>query len=199
MKTAEEETIKETFIAILGAIEPLSDEAKSSLKNLLFIRRLNRQEYLIREGDTARYANYLADGIVRVYYSDDRTEYNKTFFTEHTFPTPLTALLTGEPSQLYFQALTPCIMLSFDFQQFKALSGQHRVFEQLVLRILEKEWTKKERHDIRMVTNDAATNYRIFREEYPGLEQKIPQYHVASYLGVTPIQLSRIRSNKGRT
>ncbi len=63
-----------------------------------------------------------------------------------------------------------------------------------MLRILELEWIKKERHDIRMVTNDATTNYLVFRKEYPGLENQIPQYHIASYLGITPIQLSRIRA-----
>ena len=62
-----------------------------------------------------------------------------------------------------------------------------------MLRVMEREWIVKERHDIRMVTNDATTNYQIFREEFPGLENLIPQYHIASYLGITPIQLSRIR------
>jgi CRP-like cAMP-binding protein len=60
--------------------------------------------------------------------------------------------------------------------------------------ILEQVWIKKERHDIRMVTNDATTNYQIFKKEYPSLENEIAQYHIASYLGITPIQLSRIRA-----
>ena len=63
-----------------------------------------------------------------------------------------------------------------------------------MLAILEQEWIKKEQHEIRMVTNDATTNYIIFREEFPGLENLIPQYHISSYLGITPVQLSRIRA-----
>lgn len=120
----------------------------------------------------------------------------KTFFIENSFPTPLTALLTSDACLLNFQALTPCTILSFDFLTFRNLFDNHPDLERLMLRILEREWIKKERHDIRMVTNDATTNYEIFREEYPGLEQLIAQYHIASYLGITPIQLSRIRSSK---
>ena len=58
----------------------------------------------------------------------------------------------------------------------------------------EIERSNKERHDIRMVTEDATANYLTFRKELPGLEDLVPQYHIASYLGVTPVQLSRIRA-----
>ena len=53
---------------------------------------------------------------------------------------------------------------------------------------------KKEVREIQIVLNNATERYEFFRQEHPGLENKIPQYHIASYLGVTPIQLSRIRA-----
>ena len=68
-----------------------------------------------------------------------------------------------------------------------------------MLRVMELEWINKERHDIQMVMNDATTNYLIFREAYPGLEDLIPQYYIASYLGITPIQLSRIRARLAKS
>ena len=146
------------------------------------------------EGAKAYHCYYLVDGIVRVFYTKDGNEYNKTFFIPGTFPTPIAALLTENPTHLSFQALTHCEFVQFSYKSFRVLFEKHRCLESLMLSIMEQEWIKKERHDIRMVTNDATTNYLIFREEYPGLENLIPQYHISSYLGITPIQLSRIRA-----
>ena len=115
------------------------------------------------------------------------------------FPTPITALLSDAPSALSFQALVPAKIISFSYKEFKALFDNYRCLETLLLRILEQLWIKKEKHDIHMVTNDATTNYLIFRNEYPNLENQIPQYHIASYLGITPIQLSRIRAKLAKT
>ncbi|MCB0279690.1 MAG: Crp/Fnr family transcriptional regulator [Calditrichaeota bacterium] len=87
----------------------------------------------------------------------------------------------------------------FSYKAFRDLFERHRCFERFLLTVMEQEWIKKERHDIRMVTNDAKTNYQIFRSDFPDLEMQIPQYHIASYLGITPIQLSRIRADLTKT
>lgn len=178
----------------LNEIHPLTSEAWNSLEDLFREKCLAGNEFLIKEGQRANHCYLLIDGLVRVYFSKDGNEYNKTFFTPGTFPTPLTALISGSPSQLSYQALTDCTLIFFSFHDFRALFEKNRCLESMYLKILEREWINKERHDIRMVTNDATTNYLIFRKEYPGLEQLIPQYHIASYLGITPIQLSRIRA-----
>ncbi|KAA3630395.1 MAG: Crp/Fnr family transcriptional regulator [Bacteroidetes bacterium] len=188
------------FFENIQKIQPLTPEAKKALADLLEIIELKKSDFLFREGDRVHHAGFLIKGVIRVYYNKDGNEYNKTFFIPGTFPTPLTALLTSGVSQLDFQALTDCVIVRFPYRKFKELFDRHRSLERLMLRILEQIWIKKERHDIHMVTNDATTNYFIFRKEFPGLEQQIPQYHIASYLGITPIQLSRIRaklSSKG--
>ncbi|MEP2669527.1 MAG: Crp/Fnr family transcriptional regulator [Cyclobacteriaceae bacterium] len=133
------------------------------------------------------------------FYSKDGNEYNKTFFTSGMFPTPLTALLSDKPCELSFQALVPCHAIRFSYKKFRELFTQHRCLESFMLRLMEQLWIKKEKHDIEMVTNDATTNYMIFRKEHPDLENQIPQYHIASYLGITPIQLSRIRAQLARS
>ena len=184
----------ESIYTKLNALSPLSPESWEDLKELFQPVFLQKNEYIVREGDRVHYAYLLLDGVVRVFYSKDGNEYNKTFFTPGMFPTPLTALLSNQASQLSFQALLECRLIRFSYLGFRKLFEKHPCLESLMLKILEQEWIKKERHDIQMVTNAATTNYQIFRETYPGLENLIPQYHIASYLGITPIQLSRIRS-----
>ncbi|HRV55818.1 MAG TPA: Crp/Fnr family transcriptional regulator, partial [Mangrovimonas sp.] len=178
----------------LNNISQITTEAWADFEPLLMPLALQRHDYLVQEGARVSDCFMLLEGIVRVFYNKDGNEYNKTFFVPGKFPTALTALISETPSALSFQALTPCELVQFSFLDFKGLFTKHRCWESLLLRVLETEWIKKERHDIRMVTNDALTNYLIFRKEFPDLENLIPQYHIASYLGITPIQLSRIRS-----
>lgn len=184
----------DNFVSALEKILPLTTEARGDLHSLMELTRLNRNEYLVRAGARAHFCFGLIEGVIRVFYNRDGNEYNKTFFVPGMFPTPLTALLTGDPCFLSFQALSPCTLVRFSYRHFRDLFDRHRCLESLMLRIMEEVWIDKEKHDIEMVTNDATKNYLIFREEYPGLESLIPQYHIASYLGITPIQLSRIRA-----
>jgi CRP-like cAMP-binding protein len=178
----------------LQRISPISAEAWDDFQVLMEPLSLKRNEYLVSEGSRVKYAYILLDGVIRVFYNKEGNEYNKTFFIPGMFPTPLTALLSGTPSALSFQALLPCELIRFSFHHFRNLFVEHRSLETFMLRVLEHEWITKERHDIQMVTNDATENYMVFRKEYPNLENQIPLYHIASYLGITPIQLSRIRA-----
>ncbi|MEP2669474.1 MAG: Crp/Fnr family transcriptional regulator [Cyclobacteriaceae bacterium] len=178
----------------LNQISPITDEAWKEFEELLEPASLDRNDHLIRVGERAHFCYLLTEGVIRVYYSKEGNEYNKTFFVPGMFPTALTSLLSESPCQLSFQALLPCRLIKFSYSGFRNLFASHRCLETFMLSVLEGEWIKKEKHDIEMVTNDATTNYMIFRETYPGLESKIPQYHIASYLGITPIQLSRIRA-----
>jgi CRP-like cAMP-binding protein len=178
----------------LQRISPISAEAWDDFQVLMEPLSLKRNEYLVSEGSRVKYAYILLDGVIRVFYNKEGNEYNKTFFIPGMFPTPLTALLSGTPSALSFQALLPCELIRFSFHHFRNLFVEHRSLETFMLRVLEQEWITKERHDIQMVTNDATENYMVFRKEYPNLENQIPLYHIASYLGITPIQLSRIRA-----
>ena len=187
----------EKFRIAIESVCHLQPGAWDDLSELLTLKQYKKNDYLSREGEMAYNAVFLLDGIVRVFYrSKDGAEYNKTFFVPGMFPTPLTALLSGTPNLINFQALTDCDTVELNFAEFKKLFKKYPSLDSFMRIVLEIEWIKKERHDIRMVTNSAAENYEIFLEEHPGLEQQIPQYHIASYLGITPIQLSRIRSSK---
>lgn len=183
----------------LNAISPVTEEAWVDFKPLLESAELARNEFLVREGFKVNHCYLLLEGVIRVFHSNEGNEYNKTFFIPGMFPTPITALISNAPCALSFQALTPSKLIRFSYKKFRDLFEIHRCMETLMLRIMEEQWIKKERHDIRMVTNDATTNYLIFRETYPDLENQIPQYHIASYLGITPIQLSRIRAQLAKS
>ncbi len=185
---------------ILSTFSPLSDDAWHDLSDLFEPCNLKRNEFLFREGDRPHNGSMLLKGVLRVFYTRaDGVEYNKNFFVPGMSPTPITALTTGAPSAISFQALTDAELVMFNFKKLMTLTEKHAQLNIMYRKILEQLWAHKERQEIQMVTNDALTNYNIFREQFPGLEQEIPQYHIASYLGITPIQLSRIRAQMSKT
>ena len=179
---------------VMNQICPIGKEAWEDFSDLFEEIEVYKNEFLLKEGACAKYIYFLNDGVVRVFYNNDGNEYNKTFFMPGMFPTAITSLIQDAPAQIYFQALTDCRLTRFSYQGFRALFEKHRSLESLLLKIMEIQWVKKEQHDIEMVTNDAKDNYLIFKKKFPTLENIIPQYHIASYLGITPIQLSRIRT-----
>ena len=184
--------------AAIEHFQPLTPEAWVDFFALFSPLSLKKGDYLVRAGERNDTTAFVLSGALRAYYTDDQgNEYNKTFFVENSFALSIASVLQDIPSYLSFDALLPTEMLVGSFRQITRLYEKHRCIESLVRKVLEYEWVvKNEQRELRLVLNDAADRYAFFQEEYPDLENKIPQYHIASHLGVTPIQLSRIRASK---
>jgi len=134
---------------------------------------------------------------VRAFYrNDDGSEYNKTFFTSSNFIAAYSSLITNQKGLINFQCLTDCTIYIADYSKIVALYDSHPMIERLSRMLAEQIFVSKEKREIELVTMNATQRYKIFQEEHPGLENQIPQYHIASYLGVSPTQLSRIRGKR---
>lgn len=180
---------------VMSAIEPLPEACWSDIASLAHEKEYPKNSYFAEEGDYPTDLGFVGKGTFRAFYrTAEGVEYNKTFFTENTFMVALTAIVTGNMNLINIQALEDAMVLRFNYHKFTELYDQYYALERMARKVIELEWVKKEVREIRLVLNNATERYQFFREEHPGLENKIPQYHIASYLGVTPIQLSRIRA-----
>jgi CRP-like cAMP-binding protein len=180
---------------VMLSIEPLSEACWSDIISLVQEKEYPKNSYFAEEGDYPTDLGFVGKGTFRAFYrTADGVEYNKTFFTENTFMVALTAIVTQSMNLINIQALEDATVLKLNYHKFTQLYDQYHALERLVRKVIELEWVKKEVREIRLVLNNATERYQFFQEEHPGLENKIPQYHIASYLGVTPIQLSRIRA-----
>jgi len=178
--------------------QPFTDAAWEDLSNLFSYRALKKGELFVKEGEYNDHLAFVIDGALRAYYLDAKGDfYNKTFFIANTFAASLASILQGIPSFLNFDALVDTQLWQASYTEMTKLFNKHHCIERMVRKIIEFEWViKKEQRELRLVLTDAAERYAYFQEEYPGLESKIPQYHIASHLGITPIQLSRIRAQR---
>ncbi|WP_166963902.1 Crp/Fnr family transcriptional regulator [Yeosuana marina] len=165
--------------------------------SLFFEQDLKKGDYLAKAGEYSTKLAFLKSGIMRAFYRNSNgKEYNKTFFIENSFVAAYSSLITKQKNLINIECLTNCKILISDFKEINKLYDSYPKIESLARILAERKFTIKEKREVELVTLDAADRYKIFQKEYPNLENLVPQYHIASYLGVSPTQLSRIRSKK---
>jgi len=181
----------------LDHLLPLADDEWQSFSSLFSEVRLEKGEYFSIEQRTETKIGFLLNGVVRAFYRNNNgIEYNKTFFTDNEFFGAYAALVTKQTNHINIQALTDCRILTAHYSQITELFRPYRNIETLARLIAEQFYIEKEKREIELVLLQADERYRLFKEAYPNIENLIPQYHIASYLGITPTQLSRIRAKK---
>ncbi len=120
----------------------------------------------------------------------------KTFFDEGMFPGSMAALLTETPSQFAFEALEASEVLLIDFAAYRQLLFQSQDLMVFQIAYLEKNWLlAKDAREVEIIQENATQRYQRFLTDFADMSERIPQYHIASHLGITPTQLSRIRKN----
>ena len=127
------------------------------------------------------------------FINQEAKDYNKQFFVGPSIIGAYTSLLTGNVNLIAQQALTDCVIYTCDYKLLTDLYDTCPDLERFARRIAEYYFLEKEKKEIEIVLLDASQRYVLFQKEFPALQQLIPQFHIASYLGVSATQLSRIR------
>lgn len=184
----------------LNTISPIQENTWNEVKKLFTEHSLKKGEYFLKEGEVAKKFGFLKQGVVRAFYrNNEGTEYNKHFFTKNNMMGGYSSLVTQLPSTINQEALTDCDLLTANYRRLTDLLDKHQDLERLLRKIAEHYFVDKEKREVEIVLLEANKRYAIFQREYPQLEQLIPQYHIASYLGITPTQLSRIRAKNSKS
>lgn len=191
------ETARQALRRYLAQLTPIPDNAWEAFWGLFTPQTLPKSALFARPGSPVTQIAFLAEGTVRAYVTDGRgTEYNKTLHVAPCFVGAYSALTTGRPNQVNVQALESCRLLVADYRRVEGLYDHFPALERFARKLAEYYFAEKEQREIDLVLLDAGARYAAFREAFPDLESRIAQYHVASYLGVTPTQLSRIRARR---
>lgn len=181
--------------AVIQQILPLTSQEWEALVGLFRPQQYAPKAYLVKDGAYAQQFAFVQQGVLRAFHRNAKgEEYNKTFFVEQDFVGALSSLVTQRPTVIPIQCLTPCHLLVATYSDFTALFDRYPKIERLARLMVEQYFVRKEQREIELVTLEAKDRYQIFQTAYPHLEQLIPQYHIASYLGVSATQLSRIRA-----
>ncbi|MGO4293180.1 Crp/Fnr family transcriptional regulator [Chitinophaga sp. RAB17] len=175
---------------------PLSDESRQAWGNIITSRTYKRHETLVTEGQVPRLVAYVVKGLFSQYYTAPNGDVViKRFFPETFLAASMSAMLTQSPSQFTIRALENTTVFEYHFDEFKKLTMLCPDMAALYIRYLEIHWVvEKEPLEISLRYDTAKSRYTAFLEQFPALERRLKQHEIASYLGITPTQLSRIRA-----
>jgi CRP-like cAMP-binding protein len=180
----------EAFIRSL--IQP-NDEEWKAFTDILFEKKLKKKTLLLEDGQTCTMIGFVNSGVIREYVFDKGKESTVDFVTEGHFVVDFQSFLTGKPSRQYLEALTDVDLLMFKKDNMNALYDKYKIWERFGRLIIELVFCSVEQKRKKIIATTHEEQYHNFASAYPDVVQQVPQYYIASYLGLTPEHLSRIR------
>lgn len=177
----------------------LTSEEVSSIRESAIIKKIRKRQYLLQEGDVWRYDAFIAKGCLRTYSIDEGgIEHLIGFGIENWWIGDRESLLSGQPSRFNIDAVEDSEVILFAHTNFEKLCGIIPAFGQMVNQILQKSFVASQNRIQAALSFTAEEKYRAFLDKYSAFANRLPQTMIASYLGITPETLSRIRKKASR-
>lgn len=178
----------------LGALAPLSARTFRTVLALGSRERLDKGGFFTQPGLPATRFAVVLKGLLRHYYVDARgRESVKAFRGPLELSGPYAEILQRRPSRTFIEALTASELFVFEVAAVDAAAEDSLELQRLVRRFVEVQFVNKEQREYEFLMWSAEERYRQFCASLPQLVQHIPQHQIASYIGITPVALSRIR------
>lgn len=184
------------FFETINRYTHLTKEAEQEWSDLLKRKTYNKGDYFISIGQIPKKVAFVVKGLFSQYFITDSGEtVIKYFFPERRIAGSVSATLTGKESLFTIEALEKTTVLEYDFHAFKKLTYKHPDVAKFYMHYMEQHWIiEKEPLEIATRHDTASRQYSEFLKRYPNLADRLKKHHIASYLGITPTQLSRIFS-----
>ncbi len=178
----------------LNSIGKISEETFSELNKITEFKRIPAGTPIIKNEEIPSKIYLLVSGVIRCYLRNESgKEFNKSFYLPSSFVASLTALVKRKPSLFVFETLTDCKIYEVDYNELMKLSKDNLTLKSLHIKVLEMVYVNYEKRLVELISMDATDRYLELNKLNPKIDELISQYHIASYLGITPVQLSRIR------
>lgn len=182
------------FHAILNRIHPISPDDSFFLYAAFDHRKMKKGEYFTKAGEIPRRIGIVLKGVFRYCYITPKgKEYTKYFCTENQFIVSYSAAIQNKESLYFIQALEDSEILSARFNDFFSRSDSLEFGQLASRKMAEKLLAEKVERESDLLLLDAKERYVKFIKKHPQLINRVNQYYIASYLGISPESLSRIR------
>lgn len=173
-------------------VSPNTEEWEA-FRSILTEKRLEKKELLLKQGQVCTFIAFITDGYLREYNFVQDKDVTVDFTSPNNFVTDYPSFLLQSPSIQYIEALTDVEYFIFKRDDIHRLYDQYKVWERFGRLIAERIFCNAEIRRKNIISKSAEELYHDFVRGYPHIVQQVPQYYIASYLGLSPEHLSRIR------
>lgn len=174
----------------------LGEDDASKIIETFKLKRFDKKEILLHQGDVSQHMRFIVQGCIRSYYLNEREQERVLQFAiEGWWINDLYSFLTQTPARSTLQAIEPSMVLLIHRDSLKRLFQQIPVMERFFRLKIQSAYVALQERTMFNMSHSAEERYLNFRDKYRNIEQRVPQYMVASYLGITPEFLSSIRKN----
>lgn len=180
------------IIEFISQYISLTEEESRIIEKSKFIKEFNRDDILLKEGEYSNQCFFVLKGCVRAYYLLDGEEKNTEFFVENDTIVPV-SYRTKRPSKYFLSCLEDSFISVATSEQSELLVKNVPKLQNLVAQLNENKLIQKQimYDDFKNLT--VEERYLKLVETRPNLVNRIPQYHLATFLGITPVSLSRLK------
>lgn len=172
----------------------LTEEEQKEFTSLLEVKHFPKKTFLLEEGEISDFEGYINKGAVRTYYvKEDGSEITLFFAIEDWWVGDLVSFTNQIPSQLYIETLEDCEIFMLSPETKEELLQNIPKFERFFRLLVQSNLAALKNRLIGMMAKSATERYLEFIKLYPTVPQRVPQYCIATYLGVSPEFVSTIR------
>lgn len=187
----------EPLIKYFNNLIPLNNEEIELVSTYFKPRLYRKRQYVLQEGDVCNHFNFVVRGCLRMYKVDDKGNIHIIqFASENWWLTDIGSFHERKPSELNIDALEDTMVLQISYDNLIALYTQVAKFDRIFRVLIENSFVTLQNRLLKNISSTAEDRYNSFIEVYPHLSNRLPQTQIASFLGITPEFLSRLRNRR---
>lgn len=186
----------QSLIKYLNTVMPLSKASKEALTGVCKELHFKKNSDVQPIGHTCKTIYFLKKGLARIYYFKNEIDITESFSFENNIVVRFESLFTGRPSKKGIQVLEDSDFIAIDANQLFKLYTKHPELERVFARVFEAAHVETINRIESIQFHTAEERYNALLKEAPNVIKRVPLKYIASYLGITPVSLSRIRAQK---
>jgi len=175
---------------------PLSESEILELESKLTEKRIKRRQFILQEGDVCKHYTFVVNGCFKMYKVDNKgLEHNLQFSIENGWIADIGSFYSNKPSELYIEALEQATILQIAKTDLLYLYSNFPKFDRNFRVLIENAFISLQKRVLQNISSTAEERYLDFLKSYPNLFNRISNVQIASFIGVTPEFLSKIRKS----